>query len=1604
MIFTEFRKIFTFLPVFIAAAFINAIPALADGKITFEKVDIGFNSAIGAGFIQDREGFFWIGSQTGLIKWNGADKVIYSRSGSGLSDSTITAVVEDQKGQIWIGTMGGLNRYSKDTNTFLQFTHNPDDSNSLSHESIGMINHFQSLIEDKDGYLWIATQNGLNQFDPEAGLFKHFLHHPDNPDSLSHNVVNAIYEDSAGTLWVGTRNGLNRLNQAGTAFERYEHDPENPASLSHNEVNAIMEDGDGEVWIGTEHGLNKFDRDSNSFVRYFHSPDNHSIVADNKITSINRDEKGRLWLCHYTKGSLTLFDPEAHQSEFYIHNPENPDALPTNDAKYVYEDRQGVIWVVSTTGGNICKYDVNSHKFVTFKRDRHNPHSLNGNSVLAIYEDSRGTIWIGTDKSKLNKYDRETGIFTYIPIQGYHPYALFEDSKGTFWVGETTGRLSIFDRASETYLKSYDGLSSSFISHIAQDSKDPSILWLTTHKDGLVKFNTRTEEIKHFRHREGEKGSLSNNSVWGFWQTDDTLWLGTWGGGLNEFHKEKEVFTVYKHDAEDPESISSNVSGNLLITSAGDLYISTLGGGLNKFNKATRTFEHYSKSNGLFPADDLTGLLEDAQGNLWIASSTEEIIRFDVHTKAFEIYGPSDGIEIGGPWFVANHKTRDGQMWFGGPKGVTAFYPGRIKHNDFRPPVYITALSQGGEPIQTNKALERLSRINLSWEKPFFEFEAAALNYTHSEHNRYRYKLEGWDSEWFDAGVLRKGRYSNLTGGAYTLRIKASNNDGIWCRPEQEVAVTVLVSSPFWKTRWFYLILACASMMTIGFVIMYLIKLKFEISERKNAEDALRESESKYRDLASFLPLSLFEINDQGNVIFANPFALELTGYTQEDIIKGLNILQVIHPDDHDRAIKMSMQVMQGDLTDGAEYIVQRKDGSTLHAFINTHPTIKNDKSVGLKGYIFDLTEQKIAEEALRNEKLLSEEYINSLPGLFYVFDEQRFVRWNSEWNRVTGYNNEELASRYGTEFFQGQDRALIEERMQKVFREGVADAEAQLVTKDGRQIPFYFTGVRKKLNAKDHLIGLGIDITELKRIEEALRESNKELYQASSYLEAVIENANVWLNVVDRDGDVVIWNKAAEQISGYSRDEVMGHSKIWEWSYPDAEYREEIFTKARAIIESGDEIENFETTIRTKSNNSKVISWHSRNLADEKGEPIGSIALGRDVTATKLLEAELAQARKMESVGTMAGGIAHDFNNILFMITGNAELAMEDIPEWNPVHNNLKEIKSAGLRAADIVNQLLNFSRKADQEFKPIRAVTVFKDVLEFLRSTIPTTIEFRKQLPDIETTILGDPTQINQMMMNLCINASQAMEATGGILDIAVDHITLDETAVERHSDLAPGDYLKITISDTGPGIEPQIMGRIFDPYFTTKDVGKGSGMGLAVVHGIVKNHIGAITVDSQPGEGATFTILFPVIYEKPEMNVPVSDKIPRGNGEKILYVDDEASIAQIVEQMLERQGYSVEAQTSPAAALELFLSQPDAFDLVVTDMTMPQMTGVQLSEKLKKVRPGIPVIICSGNSALTDEEKAKTIGIDGYVMKPLVMRDIAKSIRNVLDGIEG
>jgi CheY-like chemotaxis protein len=345
-------------------------------------------------------------------------------------------------------------------------------------------------------------------------------------------------------------------------------------------------------------------------------------------------------------------------------------------------------------------------------------------------------------------------------------------------------------------------------------------------------------------------------------------------------------------------------------------------------------------------------------------------------------------------------------------------------------------------------------------------------------------------------------------------------------------------------------------------------------------------------------------------------------------------------------------------------------------------------------------------------------------------------------------------------------------------------------------------------------------------------------------------------------------------------------------------------------------------------------------------------------------------------------------------------ELAMDDVPEWHPAKFNLNEIRTASLRARDVVKHLLSFSRMTDHDQRPVNLIQIVKDALKFLRSSIPTSIEIHQNIAKgIDDTILADSTQINQVMINLCTNAAHAMEHTGGVITIDVENIYPDQFSPADYTDLPPGRYVKLMVGDTGTGIDPEIADRIFDPYFTTKELGKGTGIGLSVVHGIVKSHSGAISVDSKFGKGTTFSILFPLAEEAAVVEPESADNFPTGN-ESILIVDDEKSMVDIGRKRLERLGYQVEARTNPLEALELLRADPGQFDLVITDMTMPHITGDKFVKEILKIRPDIPTILCTGFSEKIDEKKAREIRIRGYIEKPFDKGKLSRLIREVLD----
>ncbi len=510
------------------------------------------------------------------------------------------------------------------------------------------------------------------------------------------------------------------------------------------------------------------------------------------------------------------------------------------------------------------------------------------------------------------------------------------------------------------------------------------------------------------------------------------------------------------------------------------------------------------------------------------------------------------------------------------------------------------------------------------------------------------------------------------------------------------------------------------------------------------------------------------------------------------------------------------------------------------------------------------------------------------------------------------------------------------------------------------------------------------------KQSEKALRDSEQFLNEIGS-----IAQIGGWEH--DLVTGEAIWTRETYNIVGIESGAIPEPNEHLSYYLPrDREILEKAY---RLSVETGEQFD-----LKLQATTAKGHPLWVRVVGHPKfkdGNCVIMKGIIQNITEQKKMEGQLQQAQKLESIGNLAGGIAHDFNNILSSIIGYTELALDDVQKGSNIEDNLQEVYTAGKRAKDLVKQILAFARQSDEERKPVRVDTIAKEVLTLIRSTIPTTIEVKEKI-ESRSLIMGNPSQVHQLFMNLCTNAAQAMENTGGILEIRLTD--------EKHNDssstllgLNAGNYMKITVSDTGSGISPDIIGSIFEPYFTTKGVGEGTGMGLAMVHGLVETYGGEITVDSELGQGTTFSIYLPVTKKSESCRQYEKEALPSGT-DRILLVDDELPIVKMGSQVLERLGYRVTIRTSSFEALELFRSKPDDFDLVITDMTMPNMTGDKLAIEMKKIRPEIPVILCTGYSKKVSDETASEIGIKAFAYKPIVKADLAKTVRKVLDEAKG
>ena len=642
-------------------------------------------------------------------------------------------------------------------------------------------------------------------------------------------------------------------------------------------------------------------------------------------------------------------------------------------------------------------------------------------------------------------------------------------------------------------------------------------------------------------------------------------------------------------------------------------------------------------------------------------------------------------------------------------------------------------------------------------------------------------------------------------------------------------------------------------------------------------------------------------------------------------------------------------------------------------------------------------------QETIDSETRL-QRVVENMPVMMEAIDENyKIIAWNRECERVTGYSAKEMIGNPNSLQIIYPD-ADYRKKMQAELANLGSDfrnKEFSLTSKDGTEKTISWSNISARFPIPSwYSWAIGVDVTERKQAEIALKKSETNLARAQR-----IARIGNWSWNIEENR--ISWSKEYYRIVGLSPKEFDANYEAYlKLIHPDDLDHFKSYTE-KALKEK--KPWSFEYRIVRPNGEIRIIHEKGEVTVDTGGNAIGFFGTTQDVTQQKKMEAALKaseekirQSQRMESIGNLAGGIAHDFNNILASIMGYTELVLLEVEKDSKFGDSLQEVYAASKRAKDLVKQILAFARQSEEEIKPVQPSIVAKEVLKFIRSSIPSTIEVKVDIKS-DSFIMGNATQIHQILMNLFTNAAYAMENDGGLLEVSLKDSTIADSLDWKKLELRQGNYLEIKVSDTGTGISPEIIESVFEPYFTTKGTGEGTGLGLAVVQGIVETYGGKITVDSILGKGTTFAIYLPITKKHTANLAYKSESLPTG-AERILLVDDEGPIVKMNSELLERLGYSVTTRTSSIEAMELFRSKPEDFDLIITDMTMPNMTGDLLAIELIKIRPDIPVILCTGYSKKISEETASEIGINAFMYKPITMGDMAKTVRKVLDETKG
>lgn len=1326
--------------------------------------------------------------------------------------------------------------------------------------------------------------------------------------------------------------------------------------LSQAFVYAIAQDPDGFMWFGTQEGLNRYD---GTAIRVFRTDSNDpESLADDTIRSILIDASGSLWIG--TDGGLSLFDRVRETFTNFRHDPDDPDSMASDRVRVVFEDAAGNLWI-GTDGAGLDKFDRATGKFAHYFNDQDEPDSLSNDKIWGIVEGAPGEIWIGTEYG-LNRFDPGAEVFrTYtsnpdLPgsLSDNHAQRLFVDAGGTLWVGTEGGGLNRFDRTSDTFTHfRHDpadpfSLSSDRISSIHQD--ESGVVWVGTEK-GLNALNSASGDFDRYDMDPANEYSLPDNNVKSIFEDKGgVLWVGTYDG-VSAWNTRIGAMLHYYHKANDPASLSANNVNAFAADREGRIWVGTFGGGVNIFDRETETFSHLlanpADRNSL-SSDEIGAIAVDREGTVWLGTRHSGLNSYDPASGVYKRYlnDKDDPTSIGGNVVTSIVEDSKDRLW-------VATYAGGLNRFKSKSDSFTRVAIDNSGP-ETKSDIRLLTILEDSLGYLWLGTDGTGL-----------IRIEPGSGQFLSVRA-DNARTDSLSGDKiYALTEDRDGN--LWIGTKGDgVSIWSLSDRKRGLQRFKRLTPADGLPSSTTYSILQDPEGGIWLSSQDGLTHFDPESgELRVLDVSDGLQSKEFNISagfaaSDGQLFFGG--------------INGFNAFyaDLLQTNDHEPQIAITSV---SKLNEPVDLTTVRQSGDRLQlghkdyfvsfgfAALDYAAPAENRYHYKLDGLDADWVDAGTKAQA---------SYTNLAPGdyTFKVRAANNDGIWNND-GASLGLSVSpapwETWWAYGLYLFVFGLLGLTVFRIQSVRLRQAA------VAKHADELEIVNSSLEREIAARQG--------------KEAALQHEKE--KAQTYFDV----AEVILFTVDANGHIGLINNQGGRVFGVGAGSVVG--KHW-LDFVPKDWRQvarvglNVGIKRRENPESG----YTEFPIVAANGDEHLIAWNFTALPSN-GESGVALCSGMDITKLRVLEKQVRLREKMNAVGTLAGGIAHDFNNILQSIYGFTSLTLDKLSAKDEKAEFLREVIQGTDRARDLVRRILTFSSQEEYELKPMDIGPVVEEASAFLRGSFPPSTEIVTDVEQDQGWVMADPTRIHQLVMNLGANAGQAISGDGGVINVRLRVASLSAESLASGTELRPGDYVVVSVADTGSGMDADVLEHMFDPFFTTKDVGSGTGLGLPVVHGIVESHKGEVTVDSRPGAGTTVTVYLP-LCERVEIDETATEPDGFGGREHLLVVDDEESVAIVTKKMLEARGYSVSICFSGAEALDCIGDEMPPVALVITDEAMPKMTGTELQSALRDLEPNLPIVIMSGIQASRALASPPTY----FLQKPCTTEELLRAVRLALD----